>query len=81
MFFPVPGLEEVGSFRASLFADAGQVFDEYDSFETQEIRASVGVAAEWVSPIGPLTFSLGWPLNDKDEDEVEVFQFSLGGGF
>lgn len=81
LFFPVPGLEEVGSFRASTFVDAGQVFDEYDSFEPQDIRVSVGVAAEWVSPIGPLTFSLGWPLNDKDEDEVETFQFSLGGGF
>ncbi|MBL4826681.1 MAG: BamA/TamA family outer membrane protein, partial [Spongiibacteraceae bacterium] len=35
----------------------------------------------WITGFGPLTFSLAKPLNQGDEDEVKVFQFSLGRSF
>jgi outer membrane protein insertion porin family len=31
-----------------------------------------------LSPLGALSFSLAKPLNDKDGDEVQVFQFTVG---
>jgi len=39
------------------------------------------VSATWLSPFGPLTFSLAQPFNDKGADETEVFQFQLGTTF
>jgi outer membrane protein insertion porin family len=39
------------------------------------------VAILWVSPLGPLKFSLAQPLVEKDRDETEVFQFTLGNVF
>lgn len=81
LVFPPPGMADVTSFRMSLFLDAGNVFADFQSFDANEIRTSAGVAAAWLSPVGPLTFSLARALNDKPGDELEAFQFSLGAGF
>ena len=79
-FLP-PGMEDVSSFRMSLFLDAGNVYADYQAFDANDIRTSAGVSAAWLSPVGPLTFSLAKALNDKPGDKLEVFQFSLGAGF
>jgi outer membrane protein insertion porin family len=46
-----------------------------------DLRYSVGVGVSWLTPIGPLSVSLGMPLNDKENDDTEVFQFALGQTF
>jgi len=74
-FFPFPGLEKDRSVRLSAFVDAGMVGETYDFGET---RASAGVALSWFSPMGPLKISFGMPLNAKDGDEKQSFQFSIG---
>ena len=58
----------------------------YD-FDTSKLKRSVGIGAEWLAPLGLLRFSFAAPLNADSEtdrfwgDEVERFQFSLGGAF
>ena len=79
LFAPPPFKELVSTVRISGFLDAGNVFQ--DRIELDEIRYSVGVAATWLSPMGAMTVSYGVPLNDKDYDEVENFQFSFGSVF
>lgn len=82
LFFAPPFAgEDNKSFRMGAFVDLGNVFESYDAFATGEIRYSGGVSATWLSPIGPLTFSLAKALNDKPGDETEFFQFSLGATF
>ena len=81
LFFTPPFMEENSSFRTGIFFDAGNVYKDYDSFAAGELRYSAGMSAVWLSPIGPLTFSLAKALNAKAEDETEVFQFSLGAVF
>ena len=39
------------------------------------------MGVSWLTPVGPLTFSVAEPLNDEDEDDTQVFQFSLGQTF
>jgi outer membrane protein insertion porin family len=63
----------------SAFVDVGAAFDAEPAFD--ELRYSAGVAVLWVSPMGPLKFSLAKPLVEKDGDETEVFQFTLGNVF
>lgn len=81
LIFPVPFAPEMKSFRMSAFVDAGNVFADKNAFDVKDIRASAGVGAIWLSPVGPLTFSLSTALNDKPEDETETFQFDIGAGF
>lgn len=84
LIFPLPFIDDQSSFRTAFFLDAGQVYDtsrsEY-SFELGEIRASAGVSLSWITAIGPLSFSLARPLNDKEGDDTQVFEFALGRPF
>ncbi|MEQ1662208.1 MAG: outer membrane protein assembly factor BamA [Thiobacillus sp.] len=79
LFFPLPGLKDDQSLRMSAFIDAGAAFDGVPSFD--ELRYSAGVAVLWVSPLGPLKFSLAQPLVTQTDDKTEVFQFTLGNTF
>ena len=80
-YFPVPGSGRDKSFRISAFVDAGQVYGEGEPLKLSELRYSSGLAFSWSSPIGPLKFSLGWPLNKEPEDRTQRFQFQLGSIF
>lgn len=79
LLWSLPGFEN--SARVGLFFDAGQVYASGDKFDLGELRYSTGVTAAWLSPVGPLKFSIGAPLNKKSTDEAETFQFQLGTTF
>ena len=76
--FPFPGLAGERSARMSAFVDTGFAGDKYD---IGDLRASVGLGALWVSPLGPLKISIALPFRDKDGDKKQVFQFTFGGAF
>lgn len=85
-YFPLPGSGTDRSFRMSVFFDAGYVWGEDENGRQQkmnlsDLRYSTGLAFAWSSPIGPLKFSLGFPLKKGDGDEVQRFQFQLGSVF
>ncbi len=77
LFYPV--LKGDKSVRASVFFDAGQIYVNgnieplYESF-----RYSAGVGLAWNSPVGPLKFSYGIPLNEQPGDKIQRFQFQVG---
>ncbi len=87
--------------RFTLFYDIGNVYDtggvtfferdgvseiSYD-FDASTLKQSVGIAAQWLAPLGLFRFSYGIALNSEDADnrvfgdETEGFQFSIGGAF
>ncbi len=78
LIFPVPFFEDAKSFRMSAFFDIGNVFEDFEDFDADELRYSVGLAGLWLSPMGPLSISLGYPINDEPDDEVQNFQFTIG---
>ncbi|RMG58687.1 MAG: outer membrane protein assembly factor BamA [Gammaproteobacteria bacterium] len=80
LVFPSPFEEEASNFRMSAFVDVGNVFADVNDFDTQQLRASVGIGAIWLSPVGPLVFSLAQPLHDQPGDRLQRFQFSVGTG-
>ena len=77
---PMPFIES-NQFRFAAFWDFGQVYESVDEFDVGEIRSSTGVAMMWLSPLGPLSLSLAYPLNDEPDDETQPFQFSVGSTF
>jgi outer membrane protein insertion porin family len=84
-----PSLFDSPAARVSAFIDFGNVFADFDAFDTSEIRAAAGVALLWRSPMGPLSISYAYPFKKKDFDPVTFFpgddlerlQFSFGGTF
>lgn len=79
LLWGVPGMEK--SFRMGWFFDAGQVYGKDEKVSIGDLRYSTGISAAWISPIGPLKFSYGLPLNKQDSDKTESFQFQLGTTF
>ena len=89
------------STRVSLFYDIGNVFStggvtffdrlgeettEYE-YRSGNLKRSVGLAVEWLAPLGLLRFSYALPLNKSEatdrffEDQTEEFQFTMGNAF
>ncbi len=56
-------------------------------FDYNELKQSAGIAVQWLAPLGVFRFSYGVPLNEykgdavRYPDEVERFQFTIGGAF
>lgn len=81
---PVPGFGMDKSLRFGPFFDAGQVYADNSTSVANDgggIRMSVGLSATWISPFGPLKFSLAQPLNDQNSDKLQRFQFQMGQTF
>ncbi|TSA17551.1 MAG: outer membrane protein assembly factor BamA [Betaproteobacteria bacterium] len=78
VLFPMPGTGVDRSMRLSVFLDAGQVYGVDEKMRLSELRYSTGMSFAWNSPMGPLRFSYGKPLNAKPDDKVQHLQFQLG---
>ena len=64
----------------NLFNDYGSVWGNKNSvtFSDQDLRASYGFGINYYSPIGPIGFSWGFPIIDKDYDIGRMFLFTIG---
>lgn len=87
--FPLPFMKDRGQVRSLYFVDAGNIFSDHCSESSlncfspsvKELRGSTGIAVSWLTRMGPMSFSLGYPFNDNELDETEVFSFELGQTF
>jgi len=75
--------EESQSLDFLIFADAADIWgvDYNSSIQGDGIRSSVGVALDWMSPVGPMNFTLAYPVTKKTGDRTETFRFNLGTTF
>ncbi len=89
---PLPGADK--TLRGLVFFDAGTVWGyeykdttssgltyKHQKMDFSDLRYSWGFGVAWISPLGPLKFSLAFPLNKKKGDSTERFQFQIGTGF
>ena len=53
----------------------------WDYSDPGNYQASYGVSVQWLSPMGALTFSLGFPIKSLDPEVEERFTFNLGTTF
>ena len=67
-----------------MFLDAANIWS-VDYFngddEGSHIRSSIGVGIDWITPIGPLNFTLSQALSKSSTDKTETFRFNLGTTF
>ncbi len=79
MFYPL--LKGDKAVRASVFVDAGQIYINGAQSQFESFRYSTGVGVAWNSPVGPLKFSYAIPLNAREGDRQQRFQFQAGAAF
>lgn len=63
------------------YLDSGNVRYRRSDMSLSDLRYSTGIGIAWISPLGPLKFSIAAPLNDKEGDDIQRFQFQIGTGF
>ena len=76
-------LPEKWNANSSIFFDTGNVWGvDFDrSLDSDRIRSSIGVSLDWISPLGPLNFTLSETLSSANGDKEESFSFNLGSVF
>ncbi|CDY79748.1 Outer membrane protein assembly factor YaeT precursor [Caballeronia glathei] len=83
--FPLPGTGYDRTLRVFTFFDGGNVWGDPGQGGTTTgangLRYGYGVGLAWISPIGPLKLSLGFPLQKHEGDQYQKFQFQIGTAF
>jgi len=79
LFYPLLAGQQ--AVRISIFGDLGQIYEDGLQPDFESFRFSTGVGLAWNSPLGPLKFSYALPLNDKEGDRLQKFQFQVGSVF
>ncbi|MEZ9999833.1 outer membrane protein assembly factor BamA [Vibrio lentus] len=93
---PFASDEARSQIRTSVFFDMASVWDTefvdrgapnsgsqyyYDYSDPTNYRSSYGAALQWMSPMGPLVFSLAKPVKIYEGDDEEFFTFTIGRTF
>jgi outer membrane protein insertion porin family len=68
-------------FKLSLFYDLGNVYNDNQDIDFTNLarfRQDWGVGMLWASPMGPLRFELGFPINKQQGEDSQVFNFGVG---
>ena len=67
----------------NIFLDAANLWhvDYNSALDSNKIRAASGLAINWFTPIGPLSFSYAAPLSKAGTDKTESFRFQIGTSF
>jgi outer membrane protein insertion porin family len=94
---PFASEEMQSQIRTSVFFDIASVWDTefnyiennlsygdqyyYDYSDPTNYRSSYGAALQWISPMGPLVFSVAKPVEKYEGDDEEFFTFTIGRTF
>ncbi|OYU11973.1 MAG: outer membrane protein assembly factor BamA [Comamonadaceae bacterium PBBC1] len=78
---PFPGAGNDKTLRLFGFTDVGRAFGQNENVSLGDLRASAGVGLSWISPMGPLRFSLAKPLRQQTGDKIQRLQFQIGTSF
>jgi outer membrane protein insertion porin family len=81
----LPGIfKDLEQIDFSFFIDSGNIWGvDYSDIidDNSKIRTSTGLAVDWLTPIGPLSFSFAKALTKADTDKTETFRFDIGTTF
>jgi outer membrane protein insertion porin family len=87
-FYAPPAGYSLGEVTQAELDDPAVLPKESYQFQWSALKESVGVAVQWLAPLGLFRFSLAVPLNAQREidgvtwgDQTERFQFSVGQAF
>lgn len=79
--FEYPLIKEAG-LKWVMFGEAGNSYASWPSLTGfDEVKKGIGFGFRWFSPIGPLRFEWGFPINPQPGESNVVFNFFIGPPF
>ncbi len=76
--------ENTDNFDASVFVDIANIWGvDYDSSidDSNQIRSSIGIGVDWLTVVGPVSFSFTENISKSSTDITESFRFNIGTTF
>lgn len=74
-------LIEEAKLRGVVFFDAGNAWEEGETYLETPMRRTAGAGVRWFSPMGPLRLEWGYVLDRKSGEGASQWEFSIGGFF
>ena len=74
--------DEKDNVNIKLFLTSGSIWDsDYATNNDFELRSSVGVSLDFITAIGPISFSYANPISKETSDKERQFTFTIGSSF
>ena len=74
--------DEKDNINIKFFLTTGSIWNsDYTNSSDIDLRASVGTSLDFITPIGPLSFSYAEPIEKNNSDKTRSFNFSIGTSF
>ncbi len=74
--------DDKDNINIKFFLTTGSIWDsDYTSSSDIDLRTSIGTSLDFITPIGPLSFSYAEPIEKKNTDKTRSFNFTLGTSF
>ena len=68
--------------NVKFFLTTGSIWNsDYVSSSDIDIRSSIGVSLDFITPIGPISFSYASPIEKNNSDKTRPFNFTIGTSF
>ena len=74
--------DDKDNINVKFFLTAGSIWNsDYDTSSDADLRTSLGTSFDFITPIGPISFSYATPINKQDIDKSRPFNFTIGTSF
>ncbi len=74
--------DDKDNINIKFFMTTGSIWDsDYSSSSDVKLRTSLGTSFDFITPIGPLSFSYATPIQKNSSDKTRPFNFSIGTSF
>ena len=74
--------DDKDNINIKFFMTTGSIWDsDYSSSSDVKLRTSLGTSFDFITPIGPLSFSYATPVQKNSSDKTRPFNFSIGTSF
>ena len=74
--------DEKDNINVKFFLTTGSIWNsDYANSSDIDLRASIGTSLDFITPIGPLSFSYAVPFEKNNTDKTRSFNFSIGTSF
>ena len=74
--------DEKDNIYIKTFLSAGSIWNsDYTNDNDLELRSSAGISLDFITAIGPISFSYATPISKNDNDKERNFAFTIGTSF
>ncbi len=73
--------DDKDNINVKFFLTTGSIWNSDYSSSSRDFRSSIGTSFDFITPVGPISFSYASPIEKNNSDKTRPFNFSIGTSF